>query len=143
MSTKESNPLDTPLSSLSEPIKSGFMTKQGAKRKNWNERWFVLKNGRLYYFKKRQLNEKPAGVIELKRAIIISYPSQKPSDDFKFNIVTPFRTWYLDTKSISECNEWMSVCRSVANVRSDDSFDDIPNNASDEVNSPYFHALLV
>ena len=32
-------------------IKSGYLKKQGAKMKNWSERWFVLQSDSLEYYK--------------------------------------------------------------------------------------------
>ena len=34
-------------------IKSGYLKKQGAKMKNWSERWFVLQSDSLHYYKER------------------------------------------------------------------------------------------
>jgi len=33
------------------PDRAGSLEKKGAKRKNWNERWFVLKDNYLFYCK--------------------------------------------------------------------------------------------
>jgi hypothetical protein len=34
-----------------KPDHSGWLEKKGAKRKNWNKRWFVLKDNYLFYCK--------------------------------------------------------------------------------------------
>jgi len=38
-----------------KPDKQGILDKKGAKRKNWNERYFVLKDNYLFYCKKQDL----------------------------------------------------------------------------------------
>jgi len=45
------------------PDKQGILEKKGAKRKNWNERWFVLKDNYLFYCKNEKSN--PQGIINL------------------------------------------------------------------------------
>ena len=37
--------------SSSTIVKQGYLTKKGAKRKNWTKRWFILKKDKLEYFK--------------------------------------------------------------------------------------------
>merc|ERR1711963_761928 len=52
MGARPTNPgLERPISGKSLPIKEGFMTKKGHKRRNWKVRYFVLEPGRLSYYK--------------------------------------------------------------------------------------------
>ena len=51
---------------VGEPERSGWLTKQGAIVKSWKRRYFVLKDGFLYYFKSENA-ESPQGVIEVVR----------------------------------------------------------------------------
>lgn len=37
-------------SSPTQSHKEGYMVKKGHRRRNWNRRFFILKNGTLYYF---------------------------------------------------------------------------------------------
>ncbi|KAJ5071318.1 rho/rac/cdc gtpase-activating protein [Anaeramoeba ignava] len=46
------------------PTKEGFLTKQGGRVKNWKKRYFVLKDGYLFYFKSKN-DFKPCGEISL------------------------------------------------------------------------------
>ena len=51
-----------------EVVKSGYLTKKGAKRRNWNYRWFVLKEHNLIYYKDQKdfaANREPYGIINL------------------------------------------------------------------------------
>ncbi|EGC38074.1 hypothetical protein DICPUDRAFT_86690 [Dictyostelium purpureum] len=49
---------------LGEIVKQGYLTKKGAMRRNWTKRWFVLKQGYLFYFKTSK-DKKPKGIIQL------------------------------------------------------------------------------
>jgi len=48
---------------VQNPDMEGFMEKQGAIRKNWKERWFVIKDHFLFYCKKKGVL--PQGIINL------------------------------------------------------------------------------
>jgi len=35
-------------------LKKGYLIKKGGKRKNWNKRWFILKESTLFYYTSRE-----------------------------------------------------------------------------------------
>ncbi|KAI1712740.1 sec7 domain-containing protein [Ditylenchus destructor] len=51
--------------------KQGFLSKQGAKYKAWNRRWFVLSNKCLYYFE-LPTDKEPRGIIPLENVRVRS-----------------------------------------------------------------------
>ena len=51
--------------------KSGFLVKQGGTVKNWKQRWFVLKNNTLNYYKSPR-SQSPAGSILIKNILAIT-----------------------------------------------------------------------
>ncbi|KAJ5079803.1 hypothetical protein M0811_04116 [Anaeramoeba ignava] len=53
-------------------IKSGYLTKQGDKHKNWKKRWFVLKdNATITYSKSESTQQNPLGIISLENTLFI------------------------------------------------------------------------
>lgn len=46
------------------PERSGYLTKEGGKTKNWKKRWFTLVNGCLYYFENEGAKT-PKGIVPL------------------------------------------------------------------------------
>ena len=67
-------------------IKNRWMVKQGHIVKNWKERWFVLQEARLYYFKTRGA-EKPISVINLLGASVREVSYAETGRTFCFTIV--------------------------------------------------------
>eukprot|EP01133_Synstelium_polycarpum_P007297 gene7297-8485_t len=61
---------------IGEIVKQGYLTKKGAMRRNWTKRWFVLKQGYLFYFKTSR-DKKPKGIIQLLN-VIVSKSYYKP-----------------------------------------------------------------
>ncbi|KAL5580770.1 hypothetical protein UlMin_013212 [Ulmus minor] len=57
----------------SEPERAGWLTKQGEYIKTWRRRWFVLKQGKIFWFKDSNINRAstPRGVINLGNCLTI------------------------------------------------------------------------
>jgi len=68
------------------PIKEGFLTKKGHKRRNWKVRYFVLEKNLLSYYKSPQdylAKRKPKGSIILQRSTMVRVaPEMKRSNCF-------------------------------------------------------------
>ncbi|XP_065175652.1 dual adapter for phosphotyrosine and 3-phosphotyrosine and 3-phosphoinositide-like isoform X2 [Sycon ciliatum] len=96
-------------SQLSIATKSGYMTKQGAIRKNWKTRWFTLRNNELKYFKKRG-DEKPIRTIDLSSVEDIATDSSKGKRNC-FRLVMESRTYYIYTSTENEMEDWIEMIR--------------------------------
>jgi len=96
------------------PDKAGILDKKGAKRKNWNERWFVLKDNYLFYCKNEKSN--PQGIINLHGCTVsqIQGPTARANS---FSLLAPKsvsidakwtnRTYFVAAKSPKEMQLWM------------------------------------
>ncbi|KAG9395970.1 PH domain [Carpediemonas membranifera] len=87
--------------------KKGWMTKQGHVVKNWKQRWFVLKNSMLMYYKSDADTTHPAGVIDLADAAV--QPSDKK--DHCMELTTKDKVFYISVGSKPELLEWMHTIR--------------------------------
>jgi len=97
------------------PDKQGALEKKGAKRKNWNDRWFVLKDNYLFYCKNEKSN--PQGIINLHGCTVkdIQGPTARANS---FSLLAPKsvsidakwtnRTYYMAAKDSKEMESWMS-----------------------------------
>lgn len=93
----------------SKPAKEGFLTKRGHIRKNWNTRWFVIQDDKLFYFKVKGDN-KPAGVIPLKDAYVGECDIGKPHA-FEVNAPVIDKTYYIIANSSVEKEEWIDMIK--------------------------------
>ncbi|XP_068729703.1 pleckstrin homology domain-containing family H member 1-like isoform X1 [Montipora capricornis] len=90
--------------------KEGYLTKLGGRVKNWKRRWFVLTDGKLYYYKtQNDVNRKPLGQIPLDGTCRIA----RTDGALTFEVTTPKRTFYLtgDTKEVVD--DWLRVLHNV------------------------------
>lgn len=94
---------------LSNPQKDGFLYKYGVKgiAANWSKRWFVLRDGYLYYFKEAN-SQKQSGVISLSTYNKISDGGKTKKYSFKLESgVNPkARTYYLCAETEEELTAW-------------------------------------
>jgi len=91
-----------------EALKSGFLVKRGANRKNWKKRWFVLTSEKFMYFKNTTSSvTNPLGEILLSEcsACEICYDWKK---DHCFVLKTPKRNYFIYTESNEEMQSWMN-----------------------------------
>jgi len=101
------------------PDYSGMLDKKGAKRKNWNNRWFVLKDNYLFYCKSKTAN--PQGIINLHGCTITTVDSSATSRPNSFSVLATKsvsvdakwtnRTYLMSAKTEEECSKWMKVLK--------------------------------
>ena len=88
------------------PPQCGYLMKLGQHHKTWKERWFVINNGRLYYYKSKD-TDRPLGEIAIHeshcRVSREFYPQR-----LCFEIVTPTRVFQLIAKSPDSMSTWMA-----------------------------------
>jgi hypothetical protein len=100
----------------SNPDLAGTLDKKGAKRKNWNSRWFVLKDNYLFYCKNQKTN--PQGIINLHGCTVsrIEGPTARPNS---FSLLAPKsvsidakwtnRTYFAAARDPKEMEKWMRI----------------------------------
>jgi len=93
--------------------KSGFLTKEGGSWKTWKKRWFVLKNGTMYYSTSKNSGE--LGVIRLHGLkddnVRISNRKMGGKRQWCFEVETPSRCYYLCAEAEDEMKTWLTVIR--------------------------------
>jgi len=111
---KPSNGVATPSKSpakkeeMKNPVElSGTLIKRGAKKKNWQARWFVLKPNQVQYFK----NEKsafPQGTIGLygSTAVAVTLDFPKPHC---FKVVSEGKELYCQAESPAQMEQWLDA----------------------------------
>jgi len=85
--------------------KQGSLTKKGQNRQNWKTRWFILSQNCLSYCRSQQ-DLRPLGQIMLDSKCRVVPEPGKP---FSFQLITPGRTYFIQSKSNQEKDEWMKV----------------------------------
>merc|ERR1711879_36762 len=90
------------------PDMDGYLTKKGAKVKNWKRRWFVLKGDTLYYYKTRtDLEQK--GEIQINTSTSCTMEGKKDDGKYYFTIVTPKRKYKMFANSEETVNLWVQL----------------------------------
>ncbi|XP_078079475.1 pleckstrin homology domain-containing family A member 1 isoform X4 [Mustelus asterias] len=91
-------------------IKSGYCVKQGAVMKNWKRRHFILDENSISYYKS-DLDKEPLRSIPLKEVIKVQECKQREIllRDNLFEIVTHFRTFYVQTDSPEDMHNWIKA----------------------------------
>lgn len=67
------------------PVKEGWLSKQGGRYKNWKRRWFILNDNCLYYFQ-YTTDKEPKGIIPLENIQVREQASDKPSKQNCFEL---------------------------------------------------------
>jgi len=104
------------VSSLTNPDKDGYLTKQGGNIKTWKKRWCVLKDGSIFYFKTPK-DQSPKGTIDLEKSSKLS-ETTLTKKKYAFQIQTAQRTFVITAESESNKREWMAAINaSVENLQ--------------------------
>ncbi|XP_074577327.1 pleckstrin homology domain-containing protein 1-like [Curcuma longa] len=100
----------------SNPERNGWLTKQGEYIKTWRRRWFVLKQGKLFWFKDSQVTRAsvPRGVIPVGACLTVKGAEDVINRAFAFELSTRSETMYFIADSEKEKEEWInSIGRSI------------------------------
>ncbi|KAJ0987874.1 hypothetical protein J5N97_006230 [Dioscorea zingiberensis] len=100
----------------SNPERSGWLTKQGEYIKTWRRRWFVLKQGKLFWFKDSHVmrSSVPRGVIPVGTFLTVKGAEDVLNRQFAFELSSRMETMYFIADSEKEKEEWInSIGRSI------------------------------
>ncbi|XP_057476038.1 pleckstrin homology domain-containing protein 1-like [Actinidia eriantha] len=100
----------------SVPERGGWLTKQGEYIKTWRRRWFVLKQGKLFWFKESTVTRgsKPRGVIPVATCLTVKGAEDVLNKQFAFELSTRSETMYFIADSEKEKEDWInSIGRSI------------------------------
>ncbi|XP_076454326.1 cytohesin-3-like isoform X2 [Babylonia areolata] len=67
------------------PVKEGWLMKQGGRYKSWKRRWFILNDNCLYYFQ-YTTDKEPKGIIPLENIEVRELPPEKCSRQNAFEL---------------------------------------------------------
>ncbi|KAL3369283.1 hypothetical protein AABB24_009887 [Solanum stoloniferum] len=98
------------------PERTGWLTKQGEYIKTWRRRWFVLKQGKLFWFKEANLSRgsKPRGVVPVANCLTVKGAEDVLNKQFAFELSTMSDTMYFIADSEEKKEEWInSIGRSI------------------------------
>lgn len=87
-------------------MKAGYLLKKGERRKTWKKRWFVLRTTKLAYYKDEK-EYQLLQIIDMDTIHNVSPVIRKDKQNI-FCIVTPQRTYYVQTESKKELEDWMA-----------------------------------
>jgi len=94
------------------PSYEGWMTKKGDLVKNWKRRYFKLHGSMLFYFKKKEQQDIPAGLVCI--ADTVKPPDcldPLPDHPFTFVIPTRLRDYLICTDNAEDMYEWVQQLR--------------------------------
>ncbi|KAL0674784.1 hypothetical protein Bca4012_002765 [Brassica carinata] len=102
----------------SNPERSGWLTKQGDYIKTWRRRWFVLKRGKLLWFKDQSSaltrGSIPRGVISVGDCLTVKGAEDVVNKPFAFEISSGNITMFFIADNEKEKEEWInSIGRSI------------------------------
>lgn len=98
------------------PERCGWLMKQGEYIKTWRRRWFVLKQGKLFWFKESTVTRasRPRGVIPVANCLTVKGAEDVLNRQFAFELSTRNDTMYFIADSEKEKEDWInSIGRSI------------------------------
>jgi hypothetical protein len=93
------------------PDRAGWLMKQGDHIKTWRRRWFVLKQGKIFWFKSDVVtpDSVPRGVIDVNKCLSIKGAEDTINKAFAFEISTHDDSKFFITDSEKEKEDWINA----------------------------------
>ncbi|OCT83655.1 switch-associated protein 70 isoform X2 [Xenopus laevis] len=96
-------------------LKQGYLLKKGHKRKNWNERWFVLKPNIVTYYCSEDLKDKKGEIILDQNCCVESLPD-KDGRKCLFVVKCLERSYEISASDKKKKQEWIQAIQTVVNL---------------------------
>eukprot|EP00282_Hemiselmis_andersenii_P014629 CAMPEP_0114149470 /NCGR_PEP_ID=MMETSP0043_2-20121206/22175_1 /TAXON_ID=464988 /ORGANISM="Hemiselmis andersenii, Strain CCMP644" /LENGTH=371 /DNA_ID=CAMNT_0001244113 /DNA_START=122 /DNA_END=1234 /DNA_ORIENTATION=- len=152
--SKDDGSSDKSILTYSNPEKAGWLKKQSSRMRSWNDRWFVLKDGCIYYFRKPPVwgqSVQLCGYIPLHPQLLVQEGEPGVSSDTTITMEmadgTPAKCGKIDKRigsmktiavqqlrllspSRSDRGEWVSCIRTAISDLSNNSNRRFPSSSS-------------
>lgn len=94
-----------------QPERSGWLMKQGEVMKTWRRRWFILKDGKIFWFKSDIIgpNTQPRGIVEVNKCLSIKGAEDAINKPHAFEISTTDQNMYFIADSDKEKEDWINA----------------------------------
>lgn len=99
-------------------IKKGYLLKKGHVRRNWQERWFVLKPNSLTYYVGEDLKEKKGETALDENSVVENLPD-KEGRRCLFCVKTPMRTYEMSASNMKQRVDWIQAIQTAFRLRAE------------------------
>ncbi|XP_027007157.2 differentially expressed in FDCP 6 homolog [Tachysurus fulvidraco] len=99
-------------------LKKGYMLKKGHVRRNWHERWFVLKPRSLSYYISEDQKEKK-GEVQLDGCCVLETIPDKEGKRCLFCVKTPGRTYEMSASDQKQRVEWIQAMQTAIRLKTE------------------------
>ncbi|XP_068117099.1 switch-associated protein 70 [Hyperolius riggenbachi] len=97
-------------------LKQGYFWKKGHKRKNWTERWFVLKPNVMSYYVSEDLKDKKGDII-LDSNCCVESLTDKDGKKCLFLVKCVEKSYEISASDKKKRQEWIQAIQTVVNLR--------------------------
>jgi len=97
---------------LAEQKKEGFLSKKGLFNKAFQERYFILTGGHIFYYTASDAGQHFKGKIALTGSHVTKTTPSETEEENSFSIVTKDRTYVLKADTQAEMEEWIRAINS-------------------------------
>ncbi|KAM4614842.1 differentially expressed in FDCP 6 homolog [Polymixia lowei] len=99
-------------------LKRGYMWKKGHMRRNWTERWFVLKSSSMAYYVSEDLKDKK-GEIQLDKTCVIEAMPDREGKRCLFCVKTHNKTYEMSASDQRQKVEWIQAVQTALRLQSE------------------------
>ncbi|CAN8298276.1 unnamed protein product [Cochlearia groenlandica] len=94
----------------SNPERTGWLTKQGEYIKTWRRRWFVLKQGKLFWFKDSDVTRvsRPRGIVPVASCLTVKGAEDILNKQNAFEVSMRGETMYFIADTEKEKEDWIN-----------------------------------